>query len=238
MKTAILIALIPIALLAAAPEASAQTKMTKSFWVYSGTKFRRTGAESAYLGSAGVVRKTVLKAYDFDRKESFDKNLFGPGVEIKVRKPTRVSGTSVNQFAKDSAVRYLTLSVSDTISQIRAGDLDLVKIEVSSEGDLVRAINRSPRYLDRLRKITPKRNLRVVTAIWVVVKAKEYADFKATANGKLTYAGLTVEGKHAGASKSAWKIKRGTIFAYEFAKVRWNKGRKQIESLKVDKPNM
>ena len=237
MSRVFLLALTALALTIGAASAQAQTKMTKNFWVYTGTKFRRGGAEGAQLGSAGTVRKTFGKAFDYERKESLNK-LVGPKREVKVRRPTRVTGSSVNEFSKDSVFKYLTLSVSDTLQQLRRGDLDLVKIELSSQGDLIRAINASPTYLKRLRDISPKNKLRIVTAVWVVVKAKEYSDFSASVNGSFSYAGYTVKGDHAGSSSSAWTISPRTIFAYEFSKVNWSKGRKTIESLKVDKTNM
>jgi hypothetical protein len=99
-------------------------------------------------------------------------------------------------------------------------------------------MNGSPEYLDRLRRISPKGKLRVVTAVWVVVEAKELADFSASANGKFSMMGYTVEGEHEGSSESSWDSKPGTIFAYEMAKVDWSKGRKRIEGLKVDRANM
>ncbi len=237
MSRVFLLALTALALTIGAASAQAQTKMTKNFWVYSGTKFRRGGAEGALLGSAGTVRKTFGKAFDYERKESLSK-LLGPKGDVKVRRPTRVTGSSVNEFSKDSVFKYLTFSVSDTLDQLRRGELDLVKLEIASEGDLIRAINASPTHLERLRDISPKNKLRIVTAVWVVVKAKEYSDFKATANGSFSFNGYSVRGDHAGSSGSEWTISPRTIFAYQFSKVNWSKGRKKIESLKVDRANM
>jgi hypothetical protein len=238
MRATMLMTALAVALSIGSQQAEASTKLTKNFWVYTGTKYRRGGAEGAMLGSAGIVRKTFLKAYDYERKELFARDLLGPGMKLKFRKPVRVRGTSVNRMSHQGMFRYLTLSVQDTIEQLRRGDLDLVKVEISSEGDLIRAINGSPRYLSRLKRISPDRNLRVVTAVWIVVKAREYSAFEGSIRGQGSYAGYTLEGNDQAGTTSDFTISPRTIFAYQFAKVKWSKNGKRIESLKVDRPNM
>jgi hypothetical protein len=238
MRAAILMTAMAVALSFGVQSAEASTKLTKNFWVYTGTKYRRGGAEGAMLGSAGIVRKTFLKAFDYERKELFNRDLLGEGVKLKFRRPVRVRGTSVNDMAHKGMFRYLTFSVQDTISQLRRGDLDLVKVEISSEGDLIRAINNSPRYLNRIKGISPDRNLRIVTAVWIVVKAREYSNFEASLKGEGSYAGYTLKGDDSAGSTSDFTIRPGTIFAFEFSKVNWTKNGKKIESLKVDRPNM
>lgn len=238
MRAALLMTAMAVALSFGTQSAEASTKLTKNFWVYTGTKYRRGGAEGAMLGSSGIVRKTFLKAFDYERKELFTRDLLGEGVKLKFRKPVRVRGTSVNDMAHKGMFRYLTFSVQDTISQLRRGDLDLVKVEISSEGDLIRAINNSPRYLSRIKGISPDRNLRIVTAVWIVVKAREYSEFEGSVKGQGSYEGYTLKGDDSASSTSDFTIRPGTIFAYQFAKVNWTKNGKKIESLKVDRPNM
>ncbi|HEU5056023.1 MAG TPA: hypothetical protein VFU21_05840 [Kofleriaceae bacterium] len=238
MRAALLMTALAVALSAGAGSAEASTKLTRNFWVYTGTKYRRGGAEGAMLGSAGIVRKTFLKAYDYERKELFGRDLLGEGVTLKFRKPVRVRGTSVTRMAHQGMFRYLTLSVQDTIDQLRKGELDLIKVEISSEGDLIRAINASPRYLQRIKRISPDRNLRIVTAVWVVVRAREYSDFEGTVQGQGSYEGFTLKGNDRAGATSDFTIKPGTIFAYQFAKVNWSENGQRIVSLKVDRPNM
>ena len=238
MRAMFVMTALAVALSLGSQKAEASTKLTKNFWVYTGAKYRRGGAEGAMLGSSGVVRKSFLKAFDYERKELFSRDLFGPGVKLKFRKPVRVRGTSVTGMSHQGMFRYLTFSVQDTISQLRKGDLDLVKVEISSQGDLIRAINDSPRYLSRMKHIAPDRNLRIVTAVWIVVKAHEFSDFEGSLQGEGSYEGFTLKGNDQAMAKSDFTIKPGTIFAFEFSKVNWSKNGKRIESLKVDRANM
>ena len=89
MRAAILMTAMAVALSFGTQSAEASTKLTKNFWVYTGTKYRRGGAEGAMLGSSGIVRKTFLKAFDYERKELFTRDLLGEGVKLKFRKGRR-----------------------------------------------------------------------------------------------------------------------------------------------------
>ena len=235
MKRLLLIAILPAALVTASSgDARADNSLTKSFWKYSTNKYRRAGAEGAFLGSAGIVRKKFGKAYSYERKESLPKKFLRKKVGVK--KVVRVKGSQIRKFDHKGMFKYLTFSSKDTVKKLRQDKLELVKFELE-QGQLKRAINAETKFLKRIRGINPKGKIRVVTAVWLVVDAKTFKKFRANVKGKLNIYGATVKGDDTASSQSTWTINKGAIIAYEFAKVKWSKGGK-ISDFKVDRPNM
>ena len=166
MKRLLIAALVPFALMGASiGHAHAQAKLTKNFFKYDNIKYRRSGASSATLGSAGIVRKTLLKAYNFERKESLPKSL---RKKVGIKRVTRVKGSQMKELKHKGMFKYLGLSVKDTISQLKKSELDLVKIEL----DHGKYKDAGSDFVKKIRQIKPKGGIRTIVTIWLIVEAK------------------------------------------------------------------
>ncbi len=235
MKQFILAVLIPLTLVSTISSADAQTKMTKNFFVHNSQKFRRAGAESVTLGAIGLVRKPFGKAYRFEKKASGKSVL--KNKRVRVRRVTRVKGKFVNTSSNKFGLIYAGLTLGATKSQLRAGRLDLILFEISSDSNWVQAANKNPRALKQLRDIKPVNALRVVRRVWVVVDAQLYNEFEGKLKGLAVIEGLVLKTDNDGTSNASFSISPRSIFAYEIAKVKW-KDNGKVDRLKVDRANM
>ncbi len=236
MNKILLALLVPLTVVMSTSTADAQTKLTKNFFVHNSQKFRRAGAESANLGSIGIVRKTFGKAYRYEKKSSGRSILRDQ--RVRVRKVTRIKGKFFKNSNNGGGVTYAGLGLHGTAEQLRSGKLDVVLFELSSDVAWVKAANDNPQALKELHKIMPQHALRVVRRIWVVVDAKLYNEFEGKVKGGAIIEGLVLKSDNEGHNRASFTISARSIFAYEIAKVKWTQKGKKVDRLKVDRVNM
>ena len=210
-------------------EAYAQAKVTKQFVIINGTKYRRNGAEDAYLGSVGLRRDVGKNA--FERQAEAPKALF------KIKSPTTVDIDFKNTASADLGVSYQGVGVEASFEQMKQGKLKLVKFEVDNRRDYVAATNKNHAWLDTIRDVDKDGKLRVVTSIWVLISGEEFNSFKASGNINYSGNGVTAKVGASGGSEAKFSFSKDTIIAYGIDRIDWQGKPKTrvIDNLTEDK---
>jgi hypothetical protein len=211
--------------------AGGNVDVTNKNFTFNNYKYRRVKADSAELGSIGLRKGGVTPR--------FDKMFVARAGSVKGKAMTEVSLSSVKKLEGDLGGGYKGVSAKVAASKFASGEYKLIKLELNNEA-YVDAMNADKGHLQKLADVDKEGNLRVVTAVWIVVTQEEArainvsgsasADFKVSGNA------ASVKASGSSSKETKLSVNSGTIFAYELSKVDWaSNKRDRVKFLKPDK---
>jgi|GEM_PF-5129611 len=196
--------------------ASAQVAVTNNKIKYDGHAYRRDNAHRVHMF-------TICKKRNVLGKTPYCEPGDGPGNDFSsaAGKVTVLSINEVKSSNLAGTVKAAGLSLGATRDGLRSGRLRVAVIAIDSYAQLTRDINHHPGYRRRMLGM-PQKDLRVVTAVLIVIKQSEAQTWQT--NGQATYnAGTWYIAASAGAGKSvSFHASKGTVIGYDMAKAKWS----------------
>jgi hypothetical protein len=201
-------------------------------FTFNNTKYRRVKADSATLGSFGLRKGGVTPRFD---------KMFEPRAgSVQGTMLANVSLSSVKKLEGELSGGYKGVSAKVAASKFASGDFQLVKLELNREV-YIDAMNADKANLQKLADVDSEGNLRVVTAVWIVVTQEESRAISRSAEAEGTFsaggaAAVKVKAKGSSSKETKLSVSSGAIFAYELSKVDWaSNKRDRVKLLKADK---